>query len=89
MLYQIMVFFNMKSVEDGNDDVLQDWGVYFDPEQDQDIAVAIEQLIKNLSLRQSVAKRAKALSEQYSWEQCADQTWAFLAHTYTLGNETR
>ena len=70
-------------------EVLQDGGVYFDPEQDQDIAVAIEQLIKNLSLRQSVAKRAKALSEQYSWEQCADQTWAFLVHTYALRNETR
>ena len=70
-------------------EVLQDGGVYFDPEQDQEIAVAIEQLINNLSLRQSVAKRAKALSEQYSWEQCADRTWAFLVHTYARRNETR
>ena len=89
ILYQMMVFFDMKSVEYGNDDVLQDWGVYFNPEQDQDIAVAVEQLINNLSLRQSVAKRAKALSEQYSWEQCADRTWAFLVHTYARRNETR
>ena len=70
-------------------EVLQDGGIYFDPEQDQDIAIAIEQLINNQSLRQSLAKRAKALSEQYTWEQCADRTWAFLIHTYALRNETR
>ena len=70
-------------------EILGDAGVYFDPEQDQDIAVAIEQLINNLSLRQSVAKRAKALSEQYSWERCADRTWAFLVQTYARRNKTR
>ena len=89
MLYQMMVFFDMKSVEYGNDDVLQDGEVYFDPEHDQDIAAAIEQLINNLLLHQSVAKRIKTLSEQYSWEQCADRTWAFHVHTYARRNETR
>ena len=87
MLYQMMVFFHIKNVEYGNDDVLQDGEVYFDPEHDQDILVAIEQLINNLLLHQSVAKRVKTLSEQYSWEQCANRTWAFLLHTYALRNE--
>ena len=85
----MVIFFDKKSVEHGNDDVLQDGEVYFDPEHDQDISVAIEQLINNLLLYQSVAKRVKTLSEQYSWEQCADRTWAFLVHTYARRNETR
>ena len=89
MLYQMMVIFDIKSVEYGNDDVLQDGEVYFDPDQVQDISVAIEQLINNLLLHQSIAKRVKTLSEQYSWEQCADRTWAFLVHTYAWRNETR
>ena len=84
----MMVFFDIKNVEYGNDDVLQDWGVYFDPEQDQDISVAIEQLINNLLLH-PVAKQVKTLSEQYSWEQCADRTWEFLVHTYARRDETR
>lgn len=63
-------------------EVLQDGGVYFDPEQALDIADAIERLINDHSLRSAVAKRAKALSLNYSWEQCADQTWSFLADTY-------
>ena len=57
--------------------------------QDQDIAVAIEQLINDLTLCQSATKRAKALSEQYSWGRCADRTWAFLVQTYARRNKTR
>ena len=84
-----MVFFDIKSVEYGNDDVLHDRRVYFDSDQFQDISVAIGQLINNLLLHQSVAKRVKTLSNQYSWRQCANRTWAFLEHTYARRNETR
>jgi glycosyltransferase involved in cell wall biosynthesis len=59
-------------------EVLQDGGVYFDPENADLIAAAVERLITNETLRVSVAKRAKTLSEKYSWSRCASETWNFL-----------
>ena len=59
-------------------EVLQDGGIYFDPENADTIATAIERLIDDETLRISVAKRAKILSEQYSWSRCAAETWTFL-----------
>ena len=59
-------------------EVLADGGVYFDPEDSESIAAAIEKIITHADLRISIAKRAKTLSEQYSWERCAAETWDFL-----------
>jgi len=70
-------------------EVLQDGGVYFDPEEDQSIATAIERLVNDYSLRQALAGRAKVLSRQYSWQQCAEQTWAFVSHTHDQYYESR
>ena len=60
-------------------EILQDGGVYFDPESPTSIALAIEKIITNPDLRISIAKRAKALSEKYSWEKCANETWGYLS----------
>lgn len=59
-----------------------DGAVYFDPEDAESIADATELLIKDENLRESIARRAKILSEEYSWARCADQTWAFVAETF-------
>ncbi|MFH1733770.1 MAG: glycosyltransferase [bacterium] len=59
-------------------EVLKDGGVYFDPENLESIGVAIEKVINNKDLRICIAKRAKELSEQYSWDRCAAETWDFL-----------
>jgi glycosyltransferase involved in cell wall biosynthesis len=59
-------------------EVLRDGGVYFDPENPQAIAAAIEALIRDPELRMRVATRAKGLSGQYSWARCAAETWSFL-----------
>lgn len=59
-------------------EVLEDGGVYFDPENSQSIVSAIENIITNASMRVTIAKRAKELSEQYSWARCAAETWEFL-----------
>ena len=59
-------------------EILEDGGVYFDPEASESIAAAIEKIITNADLRISIAKRAKELSEQYSWARCASETWDFL-----------
>lgn len=63
-------------------EVLQDAGVYFDPEDSRSIADAIEPLLIDPALRDSLAHRAFELARQYSWERCAGETWAFLTKTF-------
>lgn len=62
-------------------EVLEDGGVYFNPEDPASIAEAIERIVKDEDLRLSIAKRAKELSERYSWAKCASATWEFIKST--------
>lgn len=62
-------------------ETLQDAGVYFDPQNEQSIANAIEVLIQDPNLRQTLAGRAKKLAEIYSWEVCTAQTWRYIVDT--------
>jgi glycosyltransferase involved in cell wall biosynthesis len=62
-------------------EMLADGGVYFDPEDADSIADAIERVIQDPMLRATIAKHAQSLSEQYSWSRCANETWAFIADT--------
>jgi glycosyltransferase involved in cell wall biosynthesis len=62
-------------------ETLQDAGVYFDPQNEQSVADAIEALIHDPSLRETLAARAKKLAEAYSWEICAEQTWRYIVET--------
>jgi N-acetyl sugar amidotransferase len=63
-------------------EVLADGGVYFNPEDANSIALAVEQLIVDPARRSELAQRARQLSKLYSWSRCADETWAFVADTY-------
>ncbi|MES2987625.1 MAG: glycosyltransferase [Pseudomonadota bacterium] len=70
-------------------EVLEDGGVYFDPEKPESIAMAVGSLIDDPALRSRVAKRAKELSSQYSWARCARETWSFLTQTHrAIGEPT-
>ncbi|MNK86891.1 4-alpha-N-acetylgalactosaminyltransferase [compost metagenome] len=60
-------------------EILQDAGIYFDPEDEESIRAAVEKMISNYSLRNSLAKKAEYLSKQYSWSRCAAETWGFLS----------
>jgi glycosyltransferase involved in cell wall biosynthesis len=62
-------------------EVLGDAGVYFDPENSQEIALAIKQYLLSPELREDNARKSFELSQQYSWANCAEQTMAFLAET--------
>jgi len=62
-------------------EVLADGGVYFDPEDAESIAGAVEQIVTDEALRTRIAKRAKELSAQYSWQRCSDETFAFVAES--------
>ena len=58
---------------------LGDAGIYFDPNQPDDIARALRTLIADPALRATLAERANAGAAQYSWERCARETFDFLA----------
>ena len=60
-------------------EVLGDAGVYFDPEQPDEIASAIERLYVDPALRASLASKAQEQARRYSWERCAQETMKFIA----------
>ena len=59
-------------------EILQEAGVYFDPEDVPSIADAVARIVSDAELRTRIAQRARRLSEQYSWERCAQETWTLL-----------
>lgn len=59
-------------------EVLEDGGVYFNPEDYESIASAIKNLIDDEKLRRFVAQRAKDISMKYSWARCANETFSYL-----------
>lgn len=58
-------------------ELLKDAGVYFDPEQPEDIAGAVENLITNQDLRLQCGHKASEYSQDYSWKKCADETFDY------------
>jgi len=59
-------------------EVLGDAGVYFDPENPDDIARALRELIDSPGLRASLAKASFARVQAYSWQRCVSETFGFL-----------
>lgn len=60
-------------------EILGDGGIYFDPEDVDDMADALGKLAADPDLRQRVAASAYRRAQQYSWERCAEETFSFLA----------
>jgi glycosyltransferase involved in cell wall biosynthesis len=69
-------------------EILQDGGVYFDPENPASIAAAISDLANNPEKRNRLARRAGELSLRYSWRQCARETFSFIARVAQQARET-
>ena len=59
-------------------DTLEDGGVYFDPENSNSIKIAIQKLIDDVALRSRVSKRAKEISNKYTWQNCSKNTFKTL-----------
>ena len=59
-------------------EILGQAGVYFDPEQPDDIARALLELIESPQLRTELSKLSYASAQKYSWQRCADETFGFL-----------
>lgn len=63
-------------------EVLQDAGVYFDPENVESIAHAIQSLMSNPEEVKMLGVRAQELSRQYTWERTGNSTWQFFLDTF-------
>jgi glycosyltransferase involved in cell wall biosynthesis len=60
-------------------EVLGSAGLYFDPEDPQDIASAVQALMQSPDLRRTLAAQSFARAQSYSWKRCALETLEFLA----------
>lgn len=60
-------------------EVLGDAGVYFDAENANEIAAAVRVLLESPEIRSEKAQLAFQRVQRYSWQRCADETFAFLA----------
>lgn len=59
-------------------ELLGDAGVYFNPEQPEEIANALERLINSVELRHKLSNLAFEKSKNFSWEKSASDTFRFL-----------
>lgn len=59
-------------------EVLGDNGIYFDPEEPDEIVRAIRKLIDDPELRTELANASFRRSQSYSWQRCANETFEFL-----------
>jgi len=64
-------------------EILQDGGVYFDPEEPESIANAIENLIVDAGIRERASRRAFELSKPYSWVRCAHDTFDYISQVFS------
>ncbi|EKD92318.1 MAG: glycosyl transferase, group 1 [uncultured bacterium] len=60
------------------EEVLKDAGVYFNPENPEEIKNAIYQLIIDTELRKLCREKSYHYAKQYSWNICANDTFLFL-----------
>jgi len=60
-------------------EIVGEHGVYFDPENSQDIAKALKMLIGDPTLRTVNAVGAYATAKRFTWQRCAHETFSFLA----------
>ena len=62
----------------GLSEILKDAGVYFDPEDPVDIAKAIQKLVNDIKLRESLGERSYNYSLDYTWERSASGTYDYI-----------
>ena len=58
-------------------EILEESGIYFDPENPRDIAASLKILFEDATLRYTYALNAYQKSKKFTWEKCADDTLNF------------
>ena len=62
-------------------EILGKAGIYFSPEQPEDISNALSKLIESPLLRMELAQASYDSAQAYSWQRCANETFSFIAET--------
>ena len=60
-------------------ELLGDSAVYFNPELQSSIEDALEILMNSPELRHKLSEKSYQLSQKYTWDKCAEQTFEFLS----------
>lgn len=68
-------------------EILEDGGLYFDPEDANTIASTISTLIDDFELRQKISKRALELSDKYSWKYTAERTFGYIGEVFNSSGQ--
>ena len=64
-------------------EVLEDAGVYIDPENPEDIASGLRTILTEHDLRREIASRAHRRARDYTWPRCAQETMALLREVHS------
>jgi glycosyltransferase involved in cell wall biosynthesis len=64
-------------------EVLDEAGIYFDPESPDEIAEAVLTLFNRPALRRQLASKAYTAAQNYSWARCAKETFLFITKIAT------
>ncbi len=67
--------------------ILGDGGIYFNPEDSEEIAAALEQLIVSPEAREKYSLSSSEQARRYTWERCANETFSFLEEIIHLRRE--
>ena len=68
-------------------EVLQDGGIYFDPEDLNSLVSALKMMIMSKNLRKKISSRAVKIAQQYNWARCADETFLYILNIFRSYNE--
>jgi glycosyltransferase involved in cell wall biosynthesis len=69
-------------------DLAQDACLYFDPQDAASIAGSIRQALLDWPATRVRMQAGLALAQAYSWDHCADQTFAFLRSCHAARNDS-
>ena len=61
-------------------DVLENAGLYFDPENYEDISFKLLELVKSRELRISLSKKSYEKAQKYNWRDCSQATFKYLTN---------
>jgi glycosyltransferase involved in cell wall biosynthesis len=64
-------------------EILKDAGVYFDPLNPTDIADKLEYMLNDENLRNSLALKSHKIAKNFTWGDCAKQTFQFIENIHT------
>ena len=70
-------------------DLLGNAGVYFDPNEAKSIKDALTTLIQDKKMSDALAFKASERTKSFSWDRCANETFAYLTELHQKRNQIK